>query len=105
MHSEGPQAMGMRLYTVDLAKGLPTATDSITLYGSQILVLLPDAQHKRPPWRMSVLGDFHARKVHVRAEMSWLIDSLSMDPILAPSMKEYASKIGTVSGLVPWSLK
>ena len=62
MHSEGPQAMGMLLYTVDLAKGLPTATDSITLYGSQILVLLPDAQHKRPPWRMSVLGDFHDEK-------------------------------------------
>ena len=59
---------------------------------------------------MTVLGDFHAEKVHVREEMNRRIDSLLSDLILTPSMKEYAFKTSIVSvfrysaGLVPWSM-
>ena len=95
---------------VNLADGRPVATDSITLHGSPFRVLLPDAPHKHLGVRMTVLGDFHAEKVHVREEMNRRIDSLLSDLILTPSMKEYAFKTSIVSvfrysaGLVPWSL-
>ena len=41
---------------------------------------------------VTVLGDFHAEKVHVREEMNRSIDSLLPDLILAPSMKQHALK-------------
>ena len=46
---------------------------------------------------MTVLGDFHAGKVHVREEMNRRIDSLLSDLILAPSTKEYDFKTSIVS--------
>ena len=56
---------------------------------------------------MTVLGDFHAEKVHVREEMNRRIGSLLSDLILTPSMKDYSFKTNIVSvfqysaGLVP----
>ena len=67
---------------VNLADGQPVATDSITLHGSPFHVLLPDVPHKHLGVRMTVLGDFHAEKVHEREEMNRRIDSLLSDPIL-----------------------
>ena len=93
---------------VNLADGLPVATDSITLHGSPFSVLLPDVPHKNLGVCMTVLGDFHAEKVHVREEMNWRIDSLLSDLIL---IKEYAFKTSRMvssfrysAGLVPWLL-
>ena len=57
---------------------------------------------------MSVLGDFHPEKVHVREEMRLSINPLLSDLILTPSMREYVFKTCMVSvfqnilGLVPW---
>ena len=70
-------------------------------------LLLPDAPHKHLGVHMTVLGEFHAEKVHVREEMNRRISSLLSDLILTPSMKEYAFKTSIVSvfrysaGLVP----
>ena len=95
---------------VNLAHARPMATDSIALHGSPFRVLLPDAPCEHLGVGMTVLGDFHAEKVHVREEMNLRIDSLLSDLILTLSMKEYALKTGIVSvlqysaGLVPWSL-
>ena len=55
---------------VNLADGRPVATDRITLHGSPFRVLLPDVPHKHLGVRMTVLGDIHAEKVHVREEMN-----------------------------------
>ncbi len=42
--------------------------DSITLNGQPFAVLLPDAQHKYPGVRITMLGDFSAEKEHVLKE-------------------------------------
>ena len=70
-------------------------------------LLLSDAPHKHLGIHMTVLGDFHAEKVHVREEMNRRIGSLLSDLILTPSMKDYSFKTNIVSvfqysaGLVP----
>ena len=95
---------------MNLADGRPLTTDSITLHGSQFLVLLLDAQHKRLCMSMSMQGDFHPEKVHVREKIRRRMDSLLSDLILTPSIKEYVFITSTLSvlhysaGLVPWSL-
>ena len=89
MHSDGPFCT--------LADGRPVATDSITLHGSPFCVILPDAPHKHLGVLMTVLGDFHAEKVHEGEEMNRCIDSWLLDLILTPSMKDYACKTSIVS--------
>ena len=104
---------------VNLAHARPMATDSIALHGSPFRVLLPDAPYEHLGVHMTVPGDFHAEKVHLREEMNRRVDSLLSNLILTPSMKEYACKSSLVcvfrsnkhmvcvfrssTRLVPWS--
>ena len=46
--------------------------------------------------RMTMTGNFDFEKEHVREEMQCRLDSLSIEEVLSPSLKEQAMKVGIV---------